>query len=64
MIKAKFNSHVRIRTETALKNEVLAKVLCHNTCCLIQAEFELGIINKFWKPDGLPSLPPDMVDST
>lgn len=43
MIKSKFNSHVRSKTETAMKNEVLTKVLCHNICCLIQAHFELGI---------------------
>ncbi len=49
MIKAKFNSHVRSRTETAMKNEVLAKVLCHNICCLIQAEFEFGIIAELGK---------------
>lgn len=56
MVKSKFNSHVRSRTETAMKNEVLAKVLCHNICCLIQAEFELGIISKFWEkaPTQLP----------
>ena len=49
MIKAKFNSHVRSKTQTAMKNEVLAKILCHNICCLIQAQFELGLAVSFWQ---------------
>jgi len=34
---------VRSRTDVAMKNEVLCKILCHNLCCLIQAMHELGI---------------------
>jgi hypothetical protein len=26
-----------------MKNEVLCKSLCHNICCLIQSQIELGI---------------------
>jgi transposase len=48
MIKAKFGSRVRAKTHTAQVNEVLAKVLCHNLCCLVSAFFELGIDAKFW----------------
>ena len=48
MIKAKFGSRVRAKTPTAQVNEVLAKVLCHNLCCLVSAFFELGIDAKFW----------------
>lgn len=48
MIKAKFGSRVRSKTPTAQVNEVLAKVLCHNLCCLVSAFFELGIDAKFW----------------
>jgi|HubBroStandDraft_4_1064222.scaffolds.fasta_scaffold00003_25 transposase len=48
MIKAKFGSRVRAKTPTAQVNEVLAKVLCHNLCCLVSAIFELGIDAKFW----------------
>lgn len=59
MIKAKFDSHVRSKTETAMRNEVLAKILCHNICCLIQAQFELGIAVEFWTrmvpPNAVPS---------
>ena len=30
-------------------NEVLCKLLCHNLCCLIQEQEELGIVPVFWK---------------
>jgi hypothetical protein len=34
---------VRSKTDVAMRNEVLCKILCHNLCCLISATFELGI---------------------
>jgi hypothetical protein len=43
MIKTKFGDSLRSKTETAGRNEVLAKILCHNICCLISAIYELGI---------------------
>jgi transposase len=42
MIKAQFRDHVRSKTDTAMKNEVLCKILCHNICCLISASYELN----------------------
>jgi transposase len=60
MIKAKFRDHVRSRTEAAMTNEALCKVLCHNLCVLIQSQCELGIEASFWDqeadadPDILP----------
>jgi len=48
MIKAKFRDHVRSKTDTAMKNEVLCKILCHNICCLIQEMYELGVEPEFW----------------
>ncbi|MGH6664914.1 MAG: transposase [Pseudolabrys sp.] len=48
MIKAKFRDHVRSKSDVAMVNEVLAKVLCHNICCLIQESHELGIDTVFW----------------
>jgi transposase len=48
MIKAKFRDHVRCRHDVAMKNEVLTKILCHNICCVIQSELELGIDPSFW----------------
>jgi transposase len=49
MIKAKFGDSVRSKTDTAMRNEALAKILCHNICCLISAMYELGIDPIFWK---------------
>jgi transposase len=49
MIKAKFRDHVRSKTDTAMKNEVLCKIVCHNICCLIQEMYELGIEPEFWQ---------------
>jgi transposase len=48
MIKAKFGDSLRSKTETAMVNEALAKILCHNLCCLIQSAYELGIEATFW----------------
>jgi transposase len=47
MIKTKFGDAVRSKSEVAAKNEVLAKILCHNICCLISAMYELGITPEF-----------------
>lgn len=43
MMKRKFGGFVRSKTEVAMKNEALAKILCHNICVLIQEIHELGI---------------------
>ncbi len=43
MVKSKFGDAVRSKDEVAARNEVCAKVLCHNICCLISAMYELGI---------------------
>ena len=43
MVKAKFGDAVRSKTDIAMKNEALCKILCHNICCLISAFYELGI---------------------
>jgi transposase len=51
MIKAKFGDSLRSKTDAAMRNEALCKVLCHNICCLIQSMFELGIEAKFWTAD-------------
>jgi transposase len=48
MLKAKFRDHVRSKTDVAMKNEVLCKILCHNICVLIQEMYELGIEPEFW----------------
>jgi transposase len=43
MVKRKFGDAVRSKSDTAMTNEVLAKLVCHNLCCLISAWYELGI---------------------
>jgi transposase len=48
MIKAKFGAALRSKLPTSQVNEVLAKILCHNLCCLIQSSYELGIDTTFW----------------
>lgn len=48
-VKRKFGDSVRSKTDTAMKNEVLCKLIAHNLCCLIQEQEELGITPIFWK---------------
>jgi hypothetical protein len=43
MIKGKFGDSVRSKTDVGQVNEVLAKVLCHDICVLIQAMYEFAI---------------------
>lgn len=47
-IKAKFGDAVRSKTDTAMRNEVLAKIVCHNIVVLIHEMYELGIEPSFW----------------
>jgi transposase len=48
MIKSKFGSRIRSKTQVAQVNEVLCKILCHNLCVLVQSAYELGIEATFW----------------
>lgn len=43
MIKAKFGDIVRSKKETAMLNEVLCKIVCHNICVLNSAMYEFGL---------------------
>lgn len=58
MVKRKFGDAVRAKTDTAMRNEVLAKFVCHNICCVITAIHERGIDPTFLglgeKPDDGP----------
>lgn len=49
MIKSKFGASVRSKTPVAQMNEVLAKCLCHNLACLVQAIFTAGLAPRFWQ---------------
>lgn len=48
MVKRKFGGAVRAKKPTAMFNEVLLKVLCHNLSCLVHAIHDLGIAPQFW----------------
>jgi hypothetical protein len=45
---ATFGDSRRRRTDTAMVNEVLCKLLCHNLTCLIHEQETLGIVPVFW----------------
>lgn len=49
MLKRKFGGSLRSKTDTALVNESLCKVLCHNLVVLIHEMHELGIEPVFWQ---------------
>jgi transposase len=60
-IKRKFGDSVASRTDTAMANEALCKILCHNLTCLIQEQEKLGISPVFWKDEeqsGPPTILP------
>lgn len=49
MMKRKFGDSIRSKTDTAMVNEALCKILCHNLVVLIHEMFELGIEPVFWR---------------
>ena len=60
MLKSKFGTSVRSRTQAGQFNELLARCLCHNICVLIKSMYEFGIEIDFrsqvqepgpWLPD-------------
>ena len=54
-IKRKFGDHVRARSDTAMKNEVLCKLICFNLTRVILSQCELGIEAEFWKDRPAPT---------
>lgn len=56
MVKRKFGDCVRSKTDTAMVNEVLCKILAHNLCVLNHEECELGIETMFTKDGTKPNL--------
>jgi transposase len=48
MMKRKFGDSLRSKTDVAMVNETLCKVLCHNLVVLIHETHELGIDPVFW----------------
>jgi transposase len=49
MVKRKFGDSLRSKTDTAMLNETLCKVLCHNLVVIIHEMHELGIEPVFWQ---------------
>lgn len=47
MIKAKFGGSVRGKCDTSQRNEVLAKVVCHNLSVLVHAHRSYGVQPQF-----------------
>lgn len=54
MVKRKFGDALRSKTDTAMVNETLCKLLCHNIVVLIHEMHELGIDPQDW--GSLPAL--------
>lgn len=53
MLKRKFGDSLRSKTDTALVNETLCKVLCHNLVVLIHEMHELDLTPVFWADGGI-----------
>ena len=51
-IKRKFGADVVSKTPTAMTNEVICKIICHNLTCLIQEQERLGVVPVFWTDEG------------
>ena len=49
MMKRKFGDSLRSKTDVAMINETLCKILCHNLVVLIHEMHKLGIDPVFWK---------------
>ncbi len=62
-VKRLFGDFVRSKTDVAMINETLCKLLCYNITCVIHSQWELGIEATFWpeeeseKPDVIPLFP-------
>ena len=48
MMKRKFGDGLRSKTDVAMVNETLCKILCHNLVVLIHEMCELGLDPVFW----------------
>jgi transposase len=60
-IKREFGDAVRSKTDVAMVNEVLTKVVAHNVCVVNAEMHELGIAGRFWDDDVAPDGNPNMI---
>lgn len=58
-IKARFGHDLQCEDETALQNEALCKVLCHNICTVIDAMYAMNL-----RPEFAVEEKPDSVEKT
>lgn len=56
-----FGDGVRSKCDTAMKNEVLSKILAYNLCVLLQEQQELGIEPIFWQNEADNNQPRDVL---
>ena len=56
-VKRKFGDSVRSKLPVAMKNEVLAKLVCNNLCAVILSQIDLGIEAEFWQNEDDSELP-------
>ncbi len=56
MMKRKFGDSLRSKTDVAIVNEALCKILCHNLVVLIHEMFELGIDPVFIQPQSAKAI--------
>ena len=61
MMKRKFGDSLRSRTDVAMVNEALCKILCHNLVVLIHEMFELGI-DPVFLPNGMKPAQQEVVN--
>ncbi len=59
MLKSALGAAVRSKSPVAQVNEVLAKCVCHNLACLVQAIFSAGLAPRFWQ-DAPAASPPKL----
>ena len=55
MMKRKFGDSLRSKTDIAMVNETLCKILCHNLVVLIHEMCALGIDPVFWNNTARPN---------
>ena len=53
MLKRTFGDGLRSRSDAAMKNETMCRILCHNLVVLIHEIHELGIEPVFWAKKAL-----------
>ena len=58
MIKRKFGGTLRSKSFSGMKNEILARAVVHNICCLISGIFEFGVSpEQIWGKPKEPAIP-------